>query len=34
MSSYRNNSEKSLNKNSLAINHNDKLNLETSQQFN
>ena len=34
MSSYRNNSEKSLNKNSLAINHNDKLNLENSQQFN
>ena len=34
MSSYRNNSEKSLNKKSLAINHNDKLNLENSQQFN
>ena len=34
MSSYRNNSEKSLNKNCLAINHNDKLNLENSQQFN
>ena len=34
MSSYKNSSEKNLYKNSSTVNHNDKLNLENSQQFN